>query len=241
VRADLHVHTVLSPCGDLDMSPGNIIAAAKRAGIDVIGITDHNSTRQAPVVQAVGRREGVIVLPGAEVTTREEVHCLAFLPDAESLDAFQRYLDEHLPDIPNDPARFGYQVVVDADENILHEEPRLLISALDRGIDEVEAFVHRLGGLFIPAHVDKPRDSLLSQLGFIPPGLVVDALEVTPRVTPAAFLAANPFARRYPLVRSSDAHYLPDVGRVHTGLCPRDASIPAILDAIRALPAGGET
>jgi PHP family Zn ribbon phosphoesterase len=225
VKADLHVHTVLSPCGDLDMTPRDIIAEAKRKGIGIIGITDHNSTRQAPVVQECGRREGILVLAGAEVNTREEVHCLAFLPDRERLDEFQRYLDRHLPDIPNDPSHFGYQVVVDADERVLHEERRLLLSAIDQGIEEVEAFVHRLGGLFIPAHVNKSRSSILSQLGFIPPSLACDALEVSPHVTPARFLAGNPRLRHYPLIHSSDAHYLPDIGKACTLLDLPDPSL----------------
>jgi PHP family Zn ribbon phosphoesterase len=222
------------------MSPRAIVDAALRRGLDIIGITDHNSTRQAPVVQEVGRREGLLVLAGAEVTTREEVHCLAFLPTRDTLDAFQRFLDERLPDIPNDPARFGYQVVVDADEQILHEEPRLLLSALDSGIEEVEALVHSLGGLFIPAHVDKPRDSLLSQLGFLPPGLSCDALELSRHADPARFLAENPFLHGYPLTRSSDAHYLPDVGSAYTELALHaPPTLDAIREALRALSPGG--
>jgi PHP family Zn ribbon phosphoesterase len=237
VKADLHLHTVLSPCGDLDMSPRAIVLAARQRGIGMIGITDHNSTRQAPVVQEIGEREGVVVLAGAEVTTREEVHCLAFFPTRDALDAFQRFLDERLPDIPNDPVRFGYQVVVDADEQILHEEPRLLLSALDSGIEEVEALVHALGGLFIPAHVDKPRDSLLSQLGFLPPGLACDALELSRHAEPARFLSENPFLHGYPFTRSSDAHYLPDVGSVYTELdLPATPTFSAIREALRALP-----
>jgi PHP family Zn ribbon phosphoesterase len=236
VKADLHVHTVLSPCGDLDMSPRAIISAARRRGLDMIGITDHNSTRQAPVVQEIGRREGILVLAGAEVTTREEIHCLAFLPSRDTLDAFQRFLDEHLPDVPNDPARFGYQVVVDADEQILHEEPRLLLSALDSGIEEIETLVHALGGIFIPAHVDKPRDSLLSQLGFLPPGLACDAIELSRHADPARVLAGHPFLHACPVTRSSDAHYLPDIGAVYTELAPRGApTFPALREALRAL------
>lgn len=236
MKADLHIHTVLSPCGDLDMSPRAIIAAARRAGIGIIGITDHNSTRQAPVVQAIGRREGITVLAGAEVTTREEAHCLAFLPAPVALEEFQRYLDLHLPGVPNDPGKFGYQVVVDEEDRVTLEEERLLLSALDQGIEEVEATVHRLGGLFIPAHVNKSRDSVLSQLGFIPPGLSCDAIELNRHVSPARFLAEHPFLRRYPVIRSSDAHYLPDVGTVYTEL-PLDGppSFEAIREAIRSL------
>ena len=241
MKADLHVHTVLSPCGDLDMSPRAIITAARQRGIDLIGITDHNSTLQAGVAMEVGRAAGIAVLPGVEVTTREEVHCLAFFPAGTQLESFQCFLDRYLPVIPNDPARFGYQVVVDADERILHEEERLLISAIDRGIEEVERVVHELDGIFIPAHVDKCRDSIFSQLGFIPSSLVCDALEVSARVSPAKFLASMPLVHPLAIIQSSDAHYLQDVGKVYTTLSPRDDSFEAIRDAIHALCPAGES
>ena len=130
VKADLHIHTVLSPCGDLDMSPGNILRAALERGLGLIGITDHNSTRQALLIQEWGREMGVAVLAGAEVTTAEEAHCLAFFPTPERLAEFQRFLDRHLPPVPNNPDKFGYQVAVNRDDEILYEEPLLLLSAL---------------------------------------------------------------------------------------------------------------
>ncbi|MDR0766595.1 MAG: PHP domain-containing protein [Odoribacteraceae bacterium] len=227
------MHTVLSPCGDLDMSPRPIIAAARARGIDMIGITDHNSTRQLAVMRQAAREGGLLLLPGVEVTTREEIHCLAFFPGEARVDAFQRFLDERLPAIPNDPARFGYQVIVDADERVLDEEKRLLLSAIDAGIDEVERLVHELDGIFVPAHVDKSRDSVLSQLGFIPPALDCDAIELSARADPALFFAMNPLLSGYPVIRSSDAHYLDDVGKVFTCIYPADDSFDAIRDAIR--------
>lgn len=130
IRADLHIHTVLSPCGDLDMSPANIIGMALQKGLSLIGISDHNSTRQAPVIQQLGEQQGLRVLCGTEVNTAEEVHALAYFPTLERLTAFQHFLDLHLPDIKNNPDKFGYQVVVDAEEQITYEEERLLITAL---------------------------------------------------------------------------------------------------------------
>ena len=130
IRADLHIHTILSPCGDLEMSPANIIGIALRKGISLIGISDHNSTRQAPLIQELGEKQGLRVLCGTEINSIEEVHALAYFPTLERLAEFQTYLDHHLPDIKNNPDKFGYQVVVDAEEQITYEEERLLISAL---------------------------------------------------------------------------------------------------------------
>ena len=98
-NADLHIHTVLSPCGSLEMSPKAIILAASEKKLDIIGITDHNSTRQCRVVTAEAQKAGITVYCGAEVTSKEEVHCLAFFENFKKLDEFQQFLDKHLPDI----------------------------------------------------------------------------------------------------------------------------------------------
>jgi hypothetical protein len=212
-RADLHIHTVLSPCGDLEMSPDVIISKAKEMNLDIIGITDHNSTLQCSIIRETGLQNGIAVLSGAEVTTKEEVHCLAFFETNEQLKDFQAYLDENLPDIQNDVNRFGYQVVVDAANNIIYSEPRLLISAINQSIDQVEAKVHSLQGLFIPAHIDKRRFSIFEQLGFLPPDLKVDALEISPRCVKEDFLNQHPELRSFIFIRCSDAHYPEEIGR----------------------------
>ncbi len=213
LRADLHIHTTLSPCGDLDMSPAAILRAAREKQLHIIGITDHNSTRQAPLIRELGAEQGIFVLTGAEVTTREEIHCLVFLPDNERLSRFQEYLDLHLPPFPNKPEKFGFQVVVDAEENILYEEEKTLLSAIDQSMEELEKEVHRLEGIFIPAHIDKKRFSILSQLGFVPSGLRCEALELSAHTTPEDFLLQHPYLKEYRFTRSSDAHYPQDIGK----------------------------
>jgi len=112
-RADLHIHTLLSPCGELSMSPVNIINMAIRKKLDIIGISDHNTTRQSSLVRMLAEKKGLFVLRGAEITTREEVHCLAFFEDNDTILRFQELLDEHLPNIPNNPLLFGDQIAVD--------------------------------------------------------------------------------------------------------------------------------
>lgn len=235
IHADLHIHTVLSPCGDLDMSPVNIVSTALEKGLQLIGITDHNSTRQAPLIRDYGREQGLFVLTGAEVTTEEEAHCLAFFPNDRMLAEFQAYLDVHLPFIPNNPEKFGYQVVADTQDQILYEEKKLLISALDRNIEQVEKKVHELQGIFIPAHIDKARFSILSQLGFIPTDLTYDALEISSHTTYRAFLKEHPELKTAPFIQSSDAHYRQDIGKVFTSLLLKELSFESIGEAIRNL------
>ncbi|HIZ87762.1 MAG TPA: PHP domain-containing protein [Candidatus Coprenecus pullistercoris] len=217
-RADLHTHTFLSPCGDIGMVPSFIVEAALRNGYDIIGITDHNTTVQAREIRRMVGDGEPYILCGAEITTREEAHCLAFADSEESLDELQRFLDDNLPKIPNDEEVFGYQLAVNEAEDVIYEAPYLLISAIDKGIDEVAAFVASIGGIFIPAHIDKPHNSVISQLGFIPPGLPFDALELSAGCDAERFLDSNPWLRRLDptFVRSSDAHYQEDYCRAVT-------------------------
>ncbi|HBG56724.1 MAG TPA: histidinol-phosphatase [Porphyromonadaceae bacterium] len=214
-HADLHIHTCLSPCGSLEMSPRNIIRVAKAKGLQMIAITDHNTTGNVHVCVELGSREGIYVIPGCEVNTREEVHCLCYFPHLQAMEVFQGYLEERMTGVKNDPARFGYQVVVDEDDAILYEEERSLFVGIDDEVEGVAEQVHRLGGIFVPAHVDRPKNSLLSQLGFIPHGLVYDALEVSRATTVMEFVEKHPELRGNRFLQNSDAHYLKDIATVH--------------------------
>jgi PHP family Zn ribbon phosphoesterase len=215
-RADLHIHTFLSPCGDLSMSPQNIVDKALEKGLDIIGITDHNSTRQANLVQQIGEENGLFVLAGCEITSKEEAHCLAFFETEEQRLQMQNIFDKYLPNIPNDEKRFGYQIVVDKNEEIVYEEPKLLISALDFSLDEVYSIVHDIGGICIPAHVDKKTTSLMSQLGFVPPEIKADALELTKFMETDKFLKLFPYLKKFKFLHNSDAHFIDVVGERYT-------------------------
>ena len=217
-KADLHIHTTLSPCGDIEMTPLAIISKAKERDLNIIGITDHNSTLQAREIKRVGEREGVFVLCGAEVTTREEVHVVVLVDGDENLDSLQNFLDQYLIKMPNNPEIFGYQLVVNEQESVLYQEENLLIGSIDRSIEELEEFVHSIGGIFIPAHIDKQQNSIISQLGFVPKHLVTDALELSFRTNHDDFIKMNPYLKGYTFISSSDAHYPEEIGRTYTNL-----------------------
>ncbi|NCC73730.1 MAG: PHP domain-containing protein [Sphingobacteriia bacterium] len=212
--ADLHIHTVLSPCGSLDMSPKNIVQRAKDSHLDIIGITDHNSTRHCRIIQQLAEGNNIFVLCGAEVNSVEEVHCLCFMPDFEKLDLLQSYLDQYLMNSKNDPEKFGYQVQVDENDFIVYEEEKLLIQSINQSINQIEAFVHSHGGLFIPAHVNRAAFSLISQLGFIPDDLRYDALEISKHIKKNDFLNTQCCPSGISIIQNSDAHFLPDIGSV---------------------------
>jgi PHP family Zn ribbon phosphoesterase len=215
-RADLHIHTVLSPCGDLEMSPANIIEKALEKDLKIIGITDHNTTRHCNLISKLAESSGIFVLMGAEVTTREEVHCLSFFENNDQLSEFQVYLEQHLPRIPNNTKKFGYQVVVDENEQIIEEVEYLLLSALDQSIEKVENKVHSLGGIFIPAHIDRPSYSIISQLGFIQTDLSIDALEISAICKAETIPSLVAKQKGTTIIRNSDAHYIDHIGKVFT-------------------------
>ncbi len=211
-KADLHIHTVLSPCGSLDMSPLNIVQTALDKKLDIIGITDHNSTRQCASVLEAAKDKPLSIFCGVEVTSKEEVHCLAFFETKTELDDFQNYLDTHLPNIPNNPEKFGYQVVVDADENIIYEEERWLVPGIDQNIDEIADQVHKLNGIFIPAHINKPKNGLIGQLGFIPRDLKADAFEISQHISRKKMVEQDNYLADKILLQNSDAHFIDAIG-----------------------------
>ncbi len=233
IKADLHIHTLLSPCGDIEMSPANIIQVAREKQLNMIGITDHNSTRHCRLIRKLGEPFGITVLAGVEITTREEVHCLAFFDNDSSLDAFQEYIEHKIIRIPNRPQYFGYQVVLDEEENIVDEIPYMLGSALDSGVEEVEQKVHELQGLFILAHVDRPRNSIMSQLGFIPEGLQSEAIEISYASDMHVYLKNHPELRKYTVVRNSDSHYPADLGRKYTHYQVESVSLEELRMALK--------
>lgn len=213
-KADLHIHTLLSPCGSLDMSPVNIIEAALNAKLDIIGICDHNSTKQAPLIKEMGAKKGLLVLCGAEVNSIEEVHCLTLFETNSQLTEFQEYIDRYLMPVMNKPEIFGEQIVVDENEIIVEEIEPLLINALNISLVDIEQKVHQIGGLVIPAHVDRPYCGLFSQLGFIPENLKVDAFEFSGNIDEYKQIGKLPSGAS--VIKNSDAHTLVQIGEQYT-------------------------
>jgi PHP family Zn ribbon phosphoesterase len=214
-RMDLHIHTCLSPCGELEMVPKEIVSQACERGIDVIGITDHNSAENVPAVKKAAEKNNLEVLGGMEVTTREEVHLLSLFDSDERLMELQRVVYENLAG-ENDEEVFGEQLVVDEKSNVLDLNKRLLIGATNLSVDELVDLIHSLDGLAIASHVDRDRFGIVAQLGFIPQNLPLDALEISARAVAEGRLAEFSESFDLPLVTFSDAHILNTIGRSTT-------------------------
>jgi len=231
-RADLHIHTVLSPCADLEMTAAAIVKRASNAGLRIIGITDHNSTKNSLLVKKLASEADIYVLTGAEITTREEVHCLAFFETENQLSVFQQFLDDKITIIPNPDGHFGYQPVVDEKNKIVELIPNYLPAALKSGISEVQQFVEKLNGIFIPAHIDRPANGLFGQLGFIPKGFTCDAMGISARTTQKHVRKHYNLPQEIALIRNSDAHYLDQIGEIYTLFYLKELSFSEIRQAL---------
>ena len=208
---DLHIHTVVSACAEIEMIPPLIVRRALELGLDLIAITDHNTAENVAAVQEAARGTALKVLPGMEVQTSEEVHILCLFDTSEQIRAWQATVYDRLPSDRNRPEVFGAQYVVDAAGDYLWENERLLLTSVAMSVDNVVAEVRALGGLPIAAHVDRPSFSLLGNLGFVPEGLDLAGLEISRRQTVEGFREAYPSLARWPLIGSSDAHQLADL------------------------------
>jgi PHP family Zn ribbon phosphoesterase len=206
--AELHVHTVLSPCAEVEMIPPLIVQEALDKGIDLIAVTDHNSSANVGAMQAAAVGTPLAVLAGMELQTREEVHLLCLFDTLEQVTAWQTLVDAHLPQLENNIEFFGEQFVVDETGEFIRREPRLLITSANLSLEEAAHTVVRLGGIVIPAHVDRKAFSLIANLGFVPTDAPVAALEISRHLDPAQACEKLPQVRRYPLVQGGDVHRL---------------------------------
>lgn len=219
--ADLHIHTVLSPCAGEEMTPPRVLARAAEQGLQFIAITDHNSALNVPAFWEAAQAYPVEVIPGMELQTREDIHLVCLFDTPEKALRLQEMVDRALPDVPNREEFFGPQWIVDATGRVTGTEERLLINSVGWSLAEAVERVLQAGGVCIAAHIDRQSFSLLGVLGLIPPDLPLAALEIARPASLPALSRTYPELRHYPPVFSSDAHYLADVGRVHTVL-PRE-------------------
>lgn len=228
---DLHIHSCLSPCGDALMTPNNIVGMAFIKQLDVIAVCDHNSARNLPAIKEAADMMNVLLLPGMELTTKEEAHMLCYFRSVEECLAFGEEIYAHLPPIANNEKFFGRQQVMNAQDEEVAVEERLLISALDLSFEECAARIRKAGGLCVPAHINRGSNGVLNALGFLPENVHYDALEISKKVTmPPVKLNG------YRLLESSDAHYLENILEPQFALDAQERSIPAIFEAISVHP-----
>jgi hypothetical protein len=231
---DLHLHSCLSPCGGEDNTPANLAAMCALAGLQVVALTDHNTVGNCASFCAAAEKNGLLALPGMELTTLEEVHVVCLFPDLDWAHAFGTYVREHLPPIRNDPEKFGPQVLMDEGDGILGEETAFLAGATDIGVYQVSALVRSYGGVAFPAHIDRPSFSLLGNLSFWDPDMGFPLAEVTSHCPPDLFERADLKGVRH--ITACDAHYLDQIPDAHQWMDLPARSPQAVLDWLGRSP-----
>ena len=234
VTYDLHQHSCLSPCGDEEMTPANIVGMAVVKELDVIALTDHNTCKNCPAFLKVAEAYGVVALPGMELTTTEEVHVVCLFEKLEDAMAFDAYVYEHLMDIKNEESIFGAQLIVNEDDEVIGKVDKLLINATDIDFDAVAGLMEQFHGVMIPAHLDKSTTSLLSNLGFIPPDSNFGIAEIKDLKNLHRLQEQHPYLKDCMILSDSDAHYLLDIHEpTYTMLVP-ELSVSGVFAALKA-------
>lgn len=233
VKCDLHLHSALSPCGDMDMTPNNIVNMAMLNGLDIIAVTDHNSVGNVRAVMECAQDKPLCIVPGLELETVEEAHFVCLFPSIEQGESFMEVLEPYRIPIENRPDIFGEQAYMNAQDEIVWHEPYLLTTALSCSVYDVASAVFELGGVMVPAHVDKASYSIISNLGTVPEDLGFKTVEISKNTTKEEALRQFPYLENYRLITDSDAHYLWDMYEEQNILELEEISAKCLVETLR--------
>ncbi|MGM0444790.1 MAG: PHP domain-containing protein [Bacillota bacterium] len=204
---DLHIHSVLSPCADITMTPGNIIETAAKKGINIISITDHNSAKNIASALEIAKEKNIYLIPGIEVQSKEEIHLLSYFASLNDLNSYSKIIYNNLPDIKNDEEKFGYQIVVDKNDTFIEKEEKLLLNSTDLSINRLVDLTHKNNGICVPSHIDRSF-GLIKNLGFIPDDLEISFIEMSFNKSIAYYYKTFPYLKKFIFLKNSDSHYL---------------------------------
>ncbi len=208
---DLHIHSCLSPCGDDEMTPANIAGMASLNGLQIVALTDHNSSKNCPAFFAQAKKNGLIPIPGMELTTGEDIHVVCLFRTLEDAMEFDRIVEEHRVKIPNEADIFGHQYIMDENDEIAGEEQYLLLNATDLFLEDAYALVSKLDGACYPAHIDRTANGVIAMLGTFPEEPHFTAYELNDAESEAEYREKYPIINGLIKTVSSDAHYLWDI------------------------------
>jgi PHP family Zn ribbon phosphoesterase len=229
IAVDLHIHSALSPCSDNDMTPNNVLNMAILKGLDIIAITDHNSAENVEAILQCAKDKDIVVIPGMEIETREEIHVVCLFPNLETALKMQHIVYEALPDLENREDIFGQQLIMDKDDNTKGCVDRLLLTAASLSLEDVHKAALDMGGVMIPAHVDRESYSILSNLGMVPECLGLKYLEISRRCDLGKLMEEMDELEKYRFIRSSDAHALADIYERESFIEVEEKSIKGLL------------
>ena len=207
---DLHIHSCLSPCGDNDNTPNNIVGMGVLAGLQIMALTDHNTCRNCPAFFQAAKKQGIIPIPGMELTTAEDIHMVCLFPSLESALDFDREIQTRRILIPNRTDIFGDQRVMDENDEVIDSEPDLLSNATTVSVEEAPRLAEKYGGVCYPAHIDRQANGIIATLGFLPPDVPFPTVELHDGGNEGEYREKHiPETTR--VVIGSDAHVLWDI------------------------------
>lgn len=230
---DLHIHSALSPCAEDEMTPNNIVNMAYIKGLDIIAVTDHNAALNCEAVFNCAKDRGIVVVPGIELETREEVHMICLFPGLEEVMKMHKEVSNALPGIENREDIFGQQIIMDEEDNIVRNYKPMLLTATNLSIDDVFEKVGKLGGVVVPAHVDRDSFSIISNLGIVPDYLNIKYLEISKNCVINEFLNKNSYLSTYNFLRSSDAHNLGKILEKESSIELKEISIECLIESLK--------
>lgn len=233
VRYDLHLHSCLSPCGSDDMTPYNVVNMAALLKLQLIALTDHNSAGNCRAAMKAGEKAGVVVVPGMELCTSEEIHVVCLFPDIDLAEAFSDYVHHAIPPIQNETEVFGHQYYMDHEDGIDREEELLLIAASGISIDHAPSLVREFGGYCYPAHIDRPSFSLLSAFGVIDESMGFRYAEISDHGDLSALREQYPALNHMRILCSSDAHCLENMREAKDTIALAECSPKGLIAALR--------
>lgn len=215
---DLHIHSCLSPCGDDDMTPANIAGMAMLNGLNLVALTDHNTSKNCPAFFRHAKRHGLVPVAGMELTTAEDIHVICLFPTLDGAMEFDGFVEGKRIRIPNRKEIFGNQLIMDENDEVSGEEADLLINATSIDIESAYREVTSRGGACYPAHVDRESGGMIAVLGDMPDSPAYASFELNDKASHDGYLERYPKLREMRYIVSSDAHYLPDISRAENFL-----------------------
>lgn len=234
VAVDLHIHSCLSPCGAFDMTPNNIVGMSKIKKLDVISVCDHNHTGNLEAISKISNEMGILLIPGLELETSEEIHLLCYFPSMENIRQMQAILNRYYRDIKIKEDIFGSQCIMDAEDRLVRKVEHLLATATTLDLYTAVSMVRKFGGVPVPAHVDRQSYSIISNLGSIPDDLKFNTVELSRYASKDNFLKKYPEYHEKRFLTSSDAHDLGMIFEREFFIELKELSISHVLEYLRS-------
>ena len=227
---DLHIHSCLSPCGDNDMTPNNIAGMAALNGLNIIALTDHNTTKNCPAFFKACKKYGIIPVAGMEMTTAEDIHVVALFPSLEDAMSFNEEYAEHRAKIKNKVEIFGDQLILDEEDNVIGTDEYLLLPATDLSIEEAASLARSYGAAVFPAHIDRQENGVIAVLGDLPDEPEFSCVEFYDKTKREEYFGTYTLEGKAVLT-DSDAHYLWNINEAENYLMIDDE--PYSSDTVR--------